>query len=414
MIKLAWLNLHRNPHRALLTISSVFIAAFFSIIFGSVKNGILNSSTDSILKFSGGHIEIRSKNYSQTRSIDDIMQIDSATLNSISKLPYVKSVSPTLQSYFLVSPSSTNSAKAVAVVGIEPNSEKDRIGTVLGMIEGEWFSKFDTGLIMGENMKEQLGVEIGDTLAVMGLGYHGTSAVGLVPVQGVARIPVSTIDKSRVFMTLSATQELFQARDCYSEIYIMSERLDKVDLIKSQIQSLFPADKYEIRDWKSIIEEYLFYFRFTDSIGLVIMLFLYVLVGSNILGTVILMTKERRFEFSVLISIGMSRNKLSKSLFYELIIVALLGVAMALLISLPIVYYFTSHPLPLYGEAVETLKKFSIYSGIYTSLDFKIYLEQFLIVLCISLAVIAYPVAVIQSLKVDEGLNKREGDEDNL
>ncbi len=414
MIKLAWLNLHRNPHRALLTISSVFIAAFFSIIFGSVKNGILNSSTDSILKFSGGHIEIRSKNYSQTRSIDDIMQIDSATLNSISKLPYVKSVSPTLQSYFLVSPSSTNSAKAVAVVGIEPDSEKDRIGTVLGMIEGEWFSKFDTGLIMGENMKEQLGVEIGDTLAVMGLGYHGTSAVGLVPVQGVARIPVSTIDKSRVFMTLSATQELFQARDCYSEIYIMANSLDKVDLIKSKIQNIFPADKYEIRDWKSIMEEYLFYFRFTDSIGLVIMLFLYVLVGSNILGTVILMTKERRFEFSVLISIGMSRNKLSKSLFYELIIVTLLGVAMALLISLPIVYYFTSHPLPLHGEAVETLKKFSIYSGIYTSLDFKIYLEQFLIVLFISLAVIAYPVAVIQSLKVDEGLNKREGDEDNL
>ncbi len=414
MIKLAWLNLHRNPHRALLTISSVFIAAFFSIIFGSVKNGILNSSADSILKFSGGHIEIRSKNYSQTRSIDDIMQIDSATLNSISKLPYVKSVSPTLQSYFLVSPSSTNSAKAVAVVGIEPDSEKDRIGTVLGMIEGEWFSKFDTGLIMGENMKEQLGVEIGDTLAVMGLGYHGTSAVGLVPVQGVARIPVSTIDKSRVFMTLSATQELFQARDCYSEIYIMANSLDKVDLIKSKIQNIFPADKYEIRDWKSIMEEYLFYFRFTDSIGLVIMLFLYVLVGSNILGTVILMTKERRFEFSVLISIGMSRNKLSKSLFYELIIVTLLGVAMALLISLPIVYYFTSHPLPLHGEAVETLKKFSIYSGIYTSLDFKIYLEQFLIVLFISLAVIAYPVAVIQSLKVDEGLNKREGDEDNL
>jgi len=51
MMKLAWLNLHRNPSRALLTIFSVFLAAFFSILFGSIKNGILNSSTDSILTY---------------------------------------------------------------------------------------------------------------------------------------------------------------------------------------------------------------------------------------------------------------------------------------------------------------------------------------------------------------------------
>jgi|LSQX01.2.fsa_nt_gb putative ABC transport system permease protein len=414
MIKLAWLNLHRNPSRALLTIFSVFIAAFFSIIFGSTKNGILNSSTDSILKLSGGHIEIRSKSYSKTRSIDDIMHLNSTTLDSISMFPYVKSVLPILQSYLLISHSSSTSTKAVAIIGIDPEAEKDRILTVSGMVEGEWFSKCDKGVIIGENMRDQLGLGVGDTLAVMGMGYHGSSAVGLIPIQGIARIPVSTVDKSTIFITLSAAQELFQADDCYSEIYIMSERLDKVDLIKSQIQEKFSSEEYEIRDWKSIIEEYLFYFRFADAIGFIIMLFLYILVGSNILGTIIMMTKERKLEFSVLISIGMSRNKLSKSLFYELIIVALLGVILAAIITLPIVHYFTIHPIPLYGDAVATLKQFSIYSGLYMSLDFTLFIKQFLIVLGICLVFATYPIAFIQHLKVDEGLSKRDANEDNL
>ena len=342
------------------------------------------------------------------------MHLDSATLDSISMLPYVKSVLPVLQSYLLISHSSSPSTKAVAIIGIDPEAEKDRILTVSEMVEGDWFSQYDKGVILGENMREQLGLGVGDTLAVMGMGYHGSSAVGLIPIQGIARIPVSTVDKSTIFITLSAAQELFQADDCYSEIYIMSERLDKVDLIKSQIQNKFSSEEYEIRDWKSIIEEYLFYFRFADAIGFIIMLFLYILVGSNILGTIIMMTKERKLEFSVLISIGMSRNKLSKSLFYELMIVALLGVILAVIITLPIVHYFTIHPIPLYGEAVATLKQFSIYSGLYMSLDFTLFIKQFLIVLGICLVFATYPIAFIQHLKVDEGLSKRDANEDNL
>jgi len=414
MMKLAWLNLQRNPSRALLTILSVFIAAFFSIIFGSVKNGILNSSTESILKLSGGDIEIRSKSYSTSSSIDDIMQLDSAMLDSISRLPYVNRVLPILQSYLLISHSSSTTTKAVSIIGIDPESEKDRILTVTEMVEGDWFSKYDKGVIVGENMREELGLRVGDTLAVMGMGYHGASAVGLIPIQGVASIPVAAVDKNTMFMTLSAAQELFQAEDCYSEIYIISERLEKVDLIKSQIKKIFPSDEYEIRDWKSLIEDFLFYFRLADAFGFIIMLFLYILVGSNILGTIILMSKERKLEFSVLISVGMSRIKLSKSLFYELMIVALLGVILAVIVTLPIVYFFTIHPIPLYGEDIATLKQFSIYSGIYMSLDFTLFIKQFLIVIGMCLAFAAYPISFIQHLKVDEGLSKRDANEDNL
>ena len=414
MIKLAWLNLQRNPNRALLIISSVFIATFFSILFGSIKNGVLHSSADSILKLLGGHIEIRAKSYAETRSIDDIMEIDSATLDSISALPYVKSVLPTLQSNVLISHSATNSVRAVALVGIDPESEKDRIVTVSEMVEEEWFSKFDKGVIIGTNMREQLGLGVGDTLVVMGNGYHGTNAVGLFPIQGIARLPFATFDKSTILMTLSAAQELFQANDCYSEIYIMAERLDKVDLIESQIQSMFSYEEYEIRDWKLLIEDYLFFFRLTDSIGFIIMFFLYVLVGSNILGSVILMAKERKLEFSVLVSIGMSRSKLSKSLFYELIMVTFIGVAIAILISLPIIYYFSIHTIPLYGEQIETLKRYSVCPDIYLSLDLTLYIKQFLIIIGLCLAVIIYPIAVIYKLKVDKGLNKRDADEDCL
>ena len=124
------------------------------------------------------------------------------------------------------------------------------------------------------------------------------------------------------------------------------------------------------------------------------------------------MTK-RKLEFSVLISIGMSRNKLSKSLFYELIIVALLGVILAVIITLPM-YTISLFILYHLWRRGYNIKQFSIYSGLYMSLDFTLFIKQFLIVIGICLVFTAYPVAFIQHLKVDEGLSKRDANEDNL
>ena len=64
-----------------------------------------------------------------------------------------------------------------------------------------------------------------------------------------------------------------------------------------------------------------------DSAGGLIMIFiLYMIITFGIFGTVLMMTEERKYEFGVLISIGMSRIRLFGIILVENIILSMAGV----------------------------------------------------------------------------------------
>ncbi|RRD02719.1 ABC transporter permease [Prevotella sp. OH937_COT-195] len=406
MLKLAWLNINRNTHRTLITMTSVLVAVFFCIMLNSVHKGIWNSSINSMLKMTGGHVEIHKKEFVQSKSIDDIMTMNRAAIDSITLIPHVQGVFPCLESFVLISHSSGNTSKGVALVGVVPKAEKQRLGLVTKIIEGKGLTETNRGILIGKNLSGQMKIGVGDSVIIIGKGYHGTSAVGMLPILGILEIPVANIDKSTIFTNLEIAQELFGAHNGYSSIYIMADQTDNVDAIKRNIGKILPAEEYEITDWRTSLGDFIDYSDLTEALGFVIKFFLYLLVGSNILGTIIMQTNERKQEFSMMIALGISRKRLCLSLFYELIIIVMSSVLVASIISFIIVYYFSGHPITLSGESADILLKYSICPKITLAISKELFINQILMVLCICMAVIMYPISVIRHLKVDMCQNK--------
>ncbi|MDD7258075.1 MAG: ABC transporter permease [Prevotellaceae bacterium] len=407
MLKLAWLNIQRNGHRTLTTMASVFIAVFFCILLNSVHQGVWDSSINSMLKMTGGHVEIHGKDFVQSKSIDDVMILPRTTIDSFANIPHVQGVFPCIESFALISHASGNAGKGVAVIGIDPKAERQRMKMVTQVMEGEEISEKRRGIWIGKNLSEQLKMGVGDSAIIIGKGYHGASAVGMLPIQGILKIPVSIIDKGSIFTTLETAQGLFGVENGYSSVYILADKTDNVDFIKNSMAGTLPAEEYDVGDWKRSLGDLMEYADLTTALGFVVKFFLYLLVGSNILGTVIMQTNERKQEFMMMMALGISRKRLSLSFFYELAIMVMGSMLAALAVGFAIVHYFNGHPITLYGNGADILQKYGICPEIALAIGRGLFVNQIMAVLCICLAVAIYPVNVIRRLQIDMCQNKQ-------
>ncbi|MFM7078511.1 MAG: ABC transporter permease, partial [Bacteroidota bacterium] len=60
---LAWRNIWRNPRRSLITMASVFFAVLLAIFMRSATKGVYENMTDTMVRFSSGHIQVHAKGY---------------------------------------------------------------------------------------------------------------------------------------------------------------------------------------------------------------------------------------------------------------------------------------------------------------------------------------------------------------
>ncbi len=404
MFKLAWLNLWRNPRRTCISIASVCFAVFFCILMNSAYDGIWNAAIQNILRMQKGHLEIHHKSDGKDMSAENFMAMGEDDLQRLSGVAGITDVLPRIETFAMAS--SGDLSQGVAVLGIYPALERRRMDLASMLVEGVYLTEQDRGVLMGEALSRYLGIHVGDSIVMIGKGYHGVSAVGLYPVRGILSIPVPQMDRSVVYMNIESAQEFIGLLDGYSCVYLLLEQDKRLLDIQSQVAAMLPADKYEIHNWKNVMTELLAYSETTHAIGLIVNIILYLLVGSGILSTVIMLINERRYEFGMLLALGMQRSWLVISVFYELLLIMVIGSSIAVATALPIISHFSKHAILLKGNSAKfiqeylTKPEFTCYVGV------DLFVEQLLVVLLISCMVMLYPTFVLLKLKINQVLKQ--------
>ena len=65
--------------------------------------------------------------------------------------------------------------------------------------------------LIGDRLAKYLKLNIGDTLVLIGQGYHGTTAAGKFRISGIVRMPTSDIDNKIVYLPVDVCQDLYNA-----------------------------------------------------------------------------------------------------------------------------------------------------------------------------------------------------------
>ena len=250
------------------------------------------------------------------KTIDNAFEYNDSLIEKIEIIQEVDRTTKRLQSGCLSS--YKDLSKFVFVNGIEPEKEQLMTEWNKRLIDGELLTKNSSSVNIGKGIAKYYNLKIGDTLIFIGQGYHGMQAVGAFPVCGILDMKNPNLNNVSVFMSLTTAQDFLSANDLMTHLVINKKEYSDEQTIVSSLNENF-KEEYEIMTWQEMMPEIQQVIQADSAGGLVMIFILYMIITFGIFGTVIMMTQERKYEFGVVISIGMKKIKLMISMVYETI-----------------------------------------------------------------------------------------------
>jgi len=396
-ILLAWRNLWRNKRRTLITVASVFFGVLLSTLMSSMQEGSYSSMIDNIVKFYSGYIQIQNEEYWDNKTINYSMEPTDQLFEIANSVPEVTHVTSRLESFALAS--SETLTRGSLVIGVDPNKENEITELKKWVKEGAYFQPDDNGVLVGSELARYLKIQVGDTLVMIGSGYHGVSAAGKYPIRGILKFPNPELNKQTVYMELSNCQDFFSAYNLVSSMIIMVE--DQYDLkpalkkLKEKVES-----PYAVMSWDEMHPEMLQMVEGDRAGATVMKAILYILIGFGIFGTIMMMVAERTREMGVMVAIGMQKMKLASILFIETVFIGLIGVAVGFAGSIPLITYFYNNPVKLSGSAADTMVEMGVEPYMYFSWLPSVFYDQVITVFVMTSIVAIYPLLMSLRLKI--------------
>jgi ABC-type lipoprotein release transport system permease subunit len=403
-VKIAWRNLWRNRRRTILTIASVLFALFLALLMRSMQLGSYDSMVESAVKSSTGYIQVHEKGYWADKSIDNTFETGEELESEILAHKNVTHIIPRLEAFALLS--SGIQTKGAAVIGIHPELENASSGLKDRLISGEYLAEGDRAILIAEGLAQYLKVNTGDTIVILGQGYHGQTAAGAYPVKGVIRFVQPDMNNLMTFIPLELAQDLYSTPGRLTSISILLADPDQMIRTRDELVKNSPDD-LEIMTWDEMLVELVQAIEGDNISSLFMLGILYLVVGFGILGTILMSTTERRKEFGIMVAVGMQRTRLAIIVFTETLIMSGIGVIAGLITSFPLILYFYYNPIPLTGEAAEAMLEYNMEPVMPVLLEPGYFINQSFIVILITMITLIYPMIVIGKFKVVSAIKGR-------
>lgn len=408
ILTLAWRNIWRNKRRTLITAASVFFAVLFSSSMKSLQKGAWNEMIKNVTSLHIGYAQVHANGFWEDRTINST--IDEATLmEELQSIPTEGLIDylPRIESFALAS--SGEKSSAVLVVGADLSKEQALGELSNRMVEGELLTANEHGVILAEGLAKKLNLGLKDSLILSSIGYHASSAIDLYPIKGIISFNNPELNKQFCYLDIRTAQTFYGAEGMLTGMVLNVENNNVLDPIVANLKSGLDTETYEVMDWMEMMPDLMQAKNLDEAGSLLVLGILYIIITFGIFGTLLMMTRERQYEFGVLTAIGMRKQLLAFSVWLEIIFMGFVGAVAGILGSIPIVQYFVYNPIDMTKfskDAANTYEKFGFHPVFPMSFDVSIFATQAIIVFFICTVLAIYPILVIRSLKPIQAMRK--------
>ena len=391
IFKIAWRNIYRNKKRSLITITSIFAALFLIIFMRALQFGFYDNLIKTVVESYAGYVEVHAKGFWDNQNLENSMVVDNELIKNIESVNGVENTVERLQSFSLIS--TGEKTRGGVINGVVIEDEQKITDWNKNIIDGS-FQLERNEIIIAKGIAEYFDLQIGDSLILYGQGYRGMMAAGKYPVKGIIDLKNPNLNKLGIFMTLESARDYVSSDNISTHIIIDKRQYYSEDKILNDLESILSSD-YEVMTWKETLPEIEQTITADSAGGLIMAFILYIIVVFGMFGTVLMMTEERKYEFGVLVSIGMSRIRLFSIILVETVILSMIGVVLAILVTYPISYYFYLNPInivTLMGEGADVMiEEFGFDPVVPFSISLDIPFSHALIIFTFSLLISVYP-----------------------
>lgn len=394
LFTLSYRNIWRNKRRTLITTASIMFAVFFNVVMLSIQRGAWQNMVDSVVHFYFGYAQIHQQGYWQDQSIDNSLSYDDTDISALLALPGVDDLVPRLESFALAS--FGTQSKGILLIGVDPQREDRLTQLSRRVVSGTFFD--DGGIVLTRGLAAYLNAAIGDSVVCISQGYRGASAAGLYPVTGIVHFPSPDLDKQLAFLRLSEAQEFYAADGRITSLVLNTSQPELLARTTASLHAALDPAQYEVMDYTEMIPELLEAKAYDEAGGKIILMLLYIIIAFGIFGTMLMMIKEREYEFGILKAVGMKSRQLQWMVWLEMTMLMLLGSLAGMVIAFPVVWYLTEYPIRFTGQMAEAYEKFGVEAVMPAMIDPMIFLSQALVVLVMVTLMTLYPMWMLRRL----------------
>ena len=336
LLRLAARNTLRNTRRTLLTMSAIMVAvAATTFSFGYI-NGITDDFLDSLTRIQSGHARIVHNEFtSRERFLPMHLNVShiSELLPVIRSHPGVVEAVPRIRAAVLVDNGLDN--KPAMVIGADLEREIGYLDIKAMVSEGRSPRSGETGMLIGFLLAEELEVEVGDTLTLLGqTAYRSLGGIS-APITGLTSTGIDMLDRMTIFMELDQAQYMTDMHDGTTEILVFLEEIENTAAVSASLkEELDPLviGGVEVVAWneQGQLGELM---GMADSIYGVIMFIFLLMAGLVIVNTMIMTVMERTQEFGMLRAMGMNNRGIMMLIIDEGLIIGLTGAGIGGLIG---------------------------------------------------------------------------------
>lgn len=399
--KIGWKNVWRKKGRSLLVILSVAIGIWVGLFFGGFQWGMYVQKLDDIVNRELGHVQIHANDF-----IDEEYDYNFPIQNP-SHVREVLDADTSVKTYveraiFSAMLQTTRDQSPVLVYGIDTVEEQNFHSITSMLVEGEMVKgKRAPTLVIGKALADELDIKLGAKLSVQGGMLHGVkSFVGRV--RAIYESPNKMKDKMMIYVHKSDLEAKL-GDDFSHEFAVVFNEFDSLKVGKKRLASQLP--KLEVLTWGELMPEIENGIEMTDAVMFIIMMIIWFALALGIVNTMLMSVLERSRELGMLMSIGMSRFKIVKMIFFETSVLTMIGVPVGLFLTYITIAYFGKVGIDL-SIADSAISDFGYSSIIYPVVKESFYMQVVVQVIIVSLVSTVFPALRVLRMRPVDAVRK--------
>ena len=395
ILKIAWRNVWRNKLRSLVVITSMVLGLWSGLFTIAMSNGINEQRVKSAIDSYLHHIQIHNPSFEYNLDINKSIKDPLKILKELENNNLVKGYS----SRIIISAmaSSAHGAEGVKIIGIDSKNESQFSDISKNIIKGSYFTKIKSKpALIGKKLAENLKLDIKKKLSFTFVDDKGDLQRIKFKVEGVFKTSSSIHDSGNVYVKKEDLNQLLINNSIVHEVAILSNNIDNSDILKAELQNLFPKNKVET--WRDIspelgsVQELMIWFFF------IFMSIILVALSFGIANIMLMAVLERKRELGMLMSVGLNKTKIFLMILFETIFISFISLPAGITLSYLMISYYGKVGIDL-SIVSEGLEAFGMKSIVYTDLPLDYYIKITILTLFVTLISSLFPAR--RALKLD-------------
>lgn len=349
MFTLALRNLFRHRRRTGIVLAAISFSVIALLLAGGFVEWIFWGMREGAIHSRLGHIQVTRPDYFTLGSSDPfayLLQEDIDEAEFVSGLPDVRVVSPRLAFNGLVSYGDVT----IGFTGEGVNPEKEAlVSQHLIIAQGEDLKSDEpNGVLLGAGLADNLGVGIGDTVALLsttsGGGLNGVE----LAVTGLFHSASKAFDDAALRIPIDTARNLLRISGSHSLVFLLRDT-NRTDVVLQSLKDRYPesTSQYQFTPWYELADFFNKAKALLSRQMNIVKLIIAVIIVLSISNTMVMSVIERTGEIGTLMAIGFKRLSILRLFISEGLLLGVVGGLIGVVIGIALAKIISAIGIPM-------------------------------------------------------------------